>query len=149
MNQPTAGDALRALDPLVGRWSMEARGPDGVAWPAQATSVFEWHPSGAHLIQRTTIALPEAPDSLSIMGCDAATGAYVQLYSDERGASRIYQMSMDDGRWELWRQGDPFPQRFSGSFSHDHNTITGRWEKAEDGITFGLDFTVLYRRLIS
>jgi hypothetical protein len=115
MDQPTASEGLRALEPLVGRWSMEAFGPDG----------------------------------LSIMGCDGATGTYVQLYSDERGVSRIYQMSMDDGRWELWRQGDPFPQRFRGSFSHDHNTISGQWEKAEDGITFGLDFTVVYRRLLS
>ena len=43
MDQPTAEDALKRLEP------------------------------GAHLVQRSTVELPEAPDNMSIMGCDAAT----------------------------------------------------------------------------
>ena len=33
---------------------------------------------GAHLIQRGTAELPEAPDNVSIIGCDAANGTYFQ-----------------------------------------------------------------------
>ena len=29
MDQPTAGEALKRLEPLVGEWILEARPPDG------------------------------------------------------------------------------------------------------------------------
>jgi hypothetical protein len=74
--------------------------------------------------------MPEAPDSVSFIGCDAANGTYVELYSDERNVCRIYQMSSNDGVWKRWRDGEPFPQRFTAQISPDGNTIDGRWEKA-------------------
>ncbi len=73
-------------------------------------------PSGAHLLQRGTAELPQAPDNVSIIGCDAANGTYIQLYSDERGVCRIYEMSIDNGEWKLWREGEPFSQRFTAAF---------------------------------
>ena len=42
-------------------------------------------------------------------------------------------MSIGGGVWKLWREGPPFGQRFTGTFSEDGNTINGRWEIAEDG----------------
>ena len=149
MEQPTAGEALRALEPLVGEWTVEARGPDGQAWPGQGRASFQWHPSGAHLVQRTTIDVPDAPDSTSIIGCDAASGSFVQLYSDERGVCRIYSMRIDGSEWILQRDGDPFPQRFVGKFGDDAGTISGRWEKAEDGSSFAVDFCLTYRKITS
>jgi len=147
MDQPTAKDALRALEPLVGEWTVEARWPSGEAWPGGGTTTFEWHPSGAHLVQRGTVELPEAPDSLSVIGCDGAAGTYVQLYSDERGVCRVYAMGLHDGAWTLRRDGEPFAQRFTGTFSDDGNTITARWEAAEDGEAFTTDFDLVYRRV--
>ena len=128
--------ALRELDPLVGEWTVEATWPNGERWPGGGRVTFEWHDSGAHLVERGTVDLPEAPDNVSIIGCDAANGTYIQLYSDERGVSRIYQMSIGNGVWKLWREGEPFAQRFTGTFSEDGSTITGRWEIAEDGSTY-------------
>jgi hypothetical protein len=52
VEQPTAGQALRALEPLVGEWTVEAKGPDGQAWPGQARASFRWHPSGAQPASR-------------------------------------------------------------------------------------------------
>jgi hypothetical protein len=147
MEQPTAREALAKLEPLVGEWTLEAAWPDGQPWPGGGRSIFEWHESRAHLIERSTVDLPEAPDGISIMGCDAANGTYFQLYSDERGVSRVYEMSIGDREWKLWRTGEPFPQRFFGTISDDENTIEGRWEKAEDGTNFTTDFFLTYRRL--
>ncbi len=76
---------------------------------------FEWHASRAHLLQHGTAELPEAPDNVSIIGCDAANGTYFQLYSDERGVCRVYEMSIGNGEWKLWRQGEPFSQRFTAT----------------------------------
>jgi hypothetical protein len=146
VDQPTAQTALKKLEPLVGAWILEARPPGGEPWHGGGRSTFDWHPSGAHLIQRTTIELPEAPNSLSIMGCDAANGTYFQLYSDDRAVCRVYEMSIGDGEWKLWRQGEPFAQRFVATISEDGSTISGRWEMSEDGMSFRTDFELVYRR---
>jgi hypothetical protein len=146
MDQPTAEDALRRLEPLIGAWDLVGSSPEGEPWPGGGRSTFEWHPSGAHLVQRTVVELPEAPDSICIIGCDAANGTYFQLYSDERGVSRVYEMSIDEGEWKLWRTGDPFAQRFTATFSDDGNAMLGRWEKAEDGTNYEADFDLTYRR---
>ena len=146
MEQATAEEALKRLEPLLGVWAMEAIPPSGEPWPGQARTSFEWHESGAHLIGRSTIEMPEAPDSISIIGCDAANGTYYQLYADERGVCRVYGMSIGAGEWKLWRQGDPFAQRFSASFEDGGETIVGRWEVARDGGEFEIDFDLFYRR---
>jgi hypothetical protein len=146
VNQPTAREALKKLEPLVGDWILEAAPPSGEPWPGGGRSRTEWHPSGAHLIQRTTIELAEAPDSLSVMGCDAENGTYFQLYADDRGVCRVYEMSIGDGEWRLWRHGAPFDQRFVATISDDGNTISGRWEKSQGGTSFTTDFELVYRR---
>jgi hypothetical protein len=147
MDQPTAEQALRKLEPLIGEWSMEAKSASGESWPGSGRIVFEWHDSGAHLVQRGTVDHPEAPNNVSIIGCDAANGTYVQMYSDERGVCRIYKMSISNDEWKLWREGEPFSQRFTGTFSQDGNTITGRWEIAEDGTNYEIDFELILRRV--
>ena len=145
MDQPTADEALRRLEPLVGEWTLEATWPSGERWPGKAT--FEWHDSGAHLVQHASLQHPQAPDNVSIIGCDAANATYFQLYSDERGVCRVCEMSVGDGEWKLWRRGAPFDQRFTGTFSADGNTITGRWEIDEDGNGFATDFDLVFRRV--
>lgn len=147
MDQPTAEQALRRLEPLVGEWLLEAKPPGGEPWPGGGRATFEWHDSRAHLVQRVTVELPEAPDNVSVIGCDAANGTYFQLYSDERGVCRVYEMSIGNGEWKLWREGEPFSQRFTATFSDDGNTITGRWEIAEDGTNYTTDFDLIYRRV--
>jgi hypothetical protein len=149
VDQPTAQGALRALEPLVGEWTIEAKGPDGQAWPGEGRASFQWHPSGAHLVQHVHVDMPQAPDSTSIIGCDAANGSLVQLYSDDRGVCRIYPMRIDGSQWILQRDGDPFAQRFTGKISADARTISGQWEKAEDGAEFALDFYLTYRKISS
>ncbi|MGH2776488.1 MAG: hypothetical protein ACRDJT_13800 [Actinomycetota bacterium] len=93
------------------------------------------------------LELPRRPTTSPIIGCDAANGTYFQLYSDERGVCRVYEMSISNGEWKLWREGEPFSQRFTATLSDDGNTITGRWEIAEDGTTYTTDFDLIFRRL--
>jgi hypothetical protein len=149
MDQPTAGEALRELDVLVGEWTLEARSAGGEPWPGGGRATFVWHDSGAHLVERRSVDMPEAPASVSIIGCDGANGTYFQLYSDERGVCRIYEMSLGNGEWKLWREGAPFSQRFTARISEDGNTITGRWEIAEDSTHYVPDFDLILRRVAS
>jgi hypothetical protein len=73
--------------------------------------------------------------------------AFRQYYFDSRGVRRIYEMTLDDGVWTLWRDSpDPFPQRFTGTFEDDGQTMSGRWEKAPDGTNWEIDFDLIYRK---
>lgn len=146
IDQPTAEEALNRLEPLLGEWTIRASSSHGEPWPGEARASFEWHESRAHLVAGSTADLPSVPSTISIIGCDAANGTYYQLYSDDRGVCRVYEMSIGHGEWRLWRTGDPFPQRFTGRFEDDGRTIVGRWEKAEDGENYQPDFDLIYRK---
>jgi hypothetical protein len=148
MDQPAAQEALLRLQPLVGEWTMEAKwAGSGERWPGGGRVIFEWLDSKSHLMQRATVGHPDAPDNVSVIGCDAANGKYFQLYSDDRGVCRVYEMSIGDGEWRLWRTGEPFSQRFTATFSDGGSTITGLWEIAEDGDKFSPDFEVTLRKI--
>jgi hypothetical protein len=152
MDQPTEETMLRALDRFVGEWTMTAAPPGGPPWPGTARVRFEWLDGGPFLVERWRLDLLEplegTPTSgTSIIGCDEAKRTYVQLYTDDRGVCRVYAMGLRGGEWMLRREGPPFAQRFSGTFSADGTTITGRWELAEDGEDWKTDFDVTYTRV--
>lgn len=72
-------------------------------------------------------------------------------YFDSRGVARIYQMSLMEGVWKLWRDTADlspldFAQRFVGTFSKDGKTFDGRWEICQDGSTWEEDLRITYRR---
>ena len=146
MSESVNTAARERLEALVGEWTLEAIPPGGPPWPGEARVTFEWLQGAPLLIERWQIDMPEAPDGVAVIGCDGMTGTYYQLYTDERDVQRIYQMSLDAGVWKLWRDGPPFAQRFTGTFSEDGRTINGRWEIAEDGTTWRTDFDLIYRR---
>jgi hypothetical protein len=154
--------ALEPLDALVGEWRMEAGPPEGPPWPGEGRLSFGWMNGGKFLVQRWSVDLPEAPNGIAIIGlADAPASAeavaeklaesgapYRQHYFDSRGVHRIYEMTLSDGEWKLWRDSlDPFAQRFTGTFSDDGKTITGAWELAEDGSTWKTDFGVTYTKI--
>ena len=143
MKQPDSGPDMAALDVLVGEWMMEAGPPGGLPWPGDARVTFEWL-ADAFLIERWTVALPEAPDGIAVIGPDQSGEQLVQHYFDSRGVARVYGMNLEGGVWKLWRDGDDFSQRFSGSFSDDGQRIEGRWEIAHDGKTWATDFDLTY-----
>jgi hypothetical protein len=142
-DQPTAEHTVRELEPLVGTWTLEGRAPGGPPWPGDARVTFEWMEGNQLLIGRSTVKMPDAPGSICVIGCDAANGSYTQLYTDERGVCRVYEMSIGDGEWRLWRDGEPFDQRFAGHFSDDGTRIDGRWEKKLSG-AWVPDFDLTY-----
>jgi len=143
---PSAG-ARERLEAFVGEWTMAAGPPGGPPWPGGGRVVFAWLDGTPLMVMRTHVEVPEAPDTVAVIGCDAANGTYFQLYTDDRDVQRIYQMSLRDGVWKLWRDGAPFAQRYTGTFSKDGVTITGRWERALDGKTWETDFDGTYAKI--
>jgi hypothetical protein len=147
MSESTSTAARERLEALVGEWTLEAKPPGGPPWPGGGRATFEWLEGAPLLIQRSHVELPEAPDGISVIGCDGMNDTYYLLYTDERDVQRVYEMSLGDGVWKLRRDGDPFSQRFTGTFSEDGKTIAGRWEIAKDGKTWKTDFDLTYTKV--
>jgi hypothetical protein len=139
--------ALERLDALVGSWSLEGTHPADPSLVVKGREEIEWFEDKQFLLVRSTSEPPEFPDGTLIIGCDGSQDSYSVLYADDRSVFRIYEMSFDGSVWKQWREGaDPFPQRFIGELSDDGNTIEARWEKAEDGTNWSLDFNLVYTK---
>jgi hypothetical protein len=148
MEQSARNPALDRLDALIGKWTMEAGPPGGPLWPGEARVTFEWLEGRTFVIERWSVDLPEAPNGIAVIGADDEPETFRQHYFDSRGVHRVYEMTLADGVWKLWRDApNPFPQRFSGTFSDDGQTISGRWEKAEEGAGWETDFDLVYRKV--
>jgi hypothetical protein len=146
------GDAsLDALEVLVGEWSMTTSSTPDPSNSPRARTRFEWLPGKRFLVQRWEVEHPDAPDGIAIIGVDIAGTGFVQHYFDSRGVARVYEMSFADNVWTLERRASAsapdFSQRFTGTFSDDHNTILGRWEISRDGADWQLDFDLTYTRI--
>ena len=147
MSESTNAAARERLEALVGEWTMEAAPPGGPPWPGGGRVTFQFLEGTPLLLERWQVDMPEAPDGVAVIGCDGMSGTYYQLYTDERDVQRIYEMILTDREWKLWRDGEPFSQRFTGEFSEDGKTIRGRWEIAEDGKSWKTDFDLTYRKV--
>ena len=148
--------ALSRLDALVGEWEIEASIEGQPV--ARSKTKFEWLEGGAFLVQhiRAEPPLPNTPpewvanapqEGTTIMGLDDATETFYMLYADSRGVSRVYQMSLSDGVWKIWRDAPGFNQRFTGAFSDDGNTINSQWEFSKDGANWEIDFNFTYKKI--
>jgi hypothetical protein len=102
-------------------------------------------PGERFLIQRWEVDHPEAPDGLAVIG--ATDDGYVQHYFDSRGVARVYGMSFADGVWKLWRDGDDFSQRFTGTLSDDGERLEGAWEISHDGSSWEHDFDITFTKV--
>ena len=142
---------LERLNPFVGEWDLEVSlpSPSGV----RARAVFEWALDRRFLVQRVEISIPEAPNSIALMGADPGGDAFTQHYYDSRGIIRLYAMTIEDGVWTLQRDSPDFSdlsfwQRYTGTFSANGDTIDGRWEISHDqGATYEKDFDLDYTRV--
>ena len=142
---PQPNPALLRLAPFVGEWEWEAA--VGGQPIGRGRTVFEWLEGGAFLMQHSDAEQAEFPNGTTIIGGDDSTDTYCMLYFDSRVVSRIYQMSLRDGVWTLWRAAPGFLQRFTGTFIGDARTIRGRWEKSGDGVQWEHDFDLTYTKV--
>jgi hypothetical protein len=157
----TAEPALDLLGRLVGTWTTDATHPAYPGVVVQGTAVIEWLEGERFLIHRARTDHPDFPDSISIVGIterdrvdnppgnDAAatTGSRLCMhYFDSRGVFRVYDVSIDDEAWRLWRDAPGFSQRFTGSFADGGDTIAGRWQLCRDDIHWDDDLQITYRR---
>jgi hypothetical protein len=157
-NQST-NPALEQLNCLVGAWTME--GTLGGHQLPRARTTFRWSEEGPFLVQHTDLdrgafdasSLPEdlmaeSPMPVTaVIGLDDSSGQFSMLHADARGVLRVYQMTLEEAVWKIWRSAPGFHQRFVGHFNEDATTITAVWEKSRDGSRWDHDLDVIYTKL--
>jgi hypothetical protein len=135
---------MSGLELLEGDWEFDVR--HEAVGEVRGRHGFHRLYGGPLLESRSTVDHPDFPDSLAVMVPSDDDGGYDMHWFDSRGKYRVYEMSIEDREWRLFRDNpDPFPQRFIGKISADGNTIDGRWERQEDG-AWEVDFEMTYTR---
>jgi hypothetical protein len=139
--------SLAGLSVLVGEWNTSSTHPLYPGAVIQGHVSFEWLEKGAFLVMRSEVKQPGPPSGMAIFGRDESTEEYSMLYFDERGVSRIYGVSLNNGIWKMWRSAPGFSQRFTGIFSADGSSIAGTWELARGASDWQRDLESTYSRL--
>jgi hypothetical protein len=149
MSAPLANPAMAALEFLVGEWDMTLSDASFLPDRNQTIAgrvVVEPIEAGGLLAMRQ-MADPTGPPMASwVIGRDGSQGGYVVLYSDDRGVSRVYQMTVADSTWRIWRDDPEFSQRFEATADDSRNVIVGRWERRSSSGPWEHDFKVTYAR---
>jgi len=151
---------FRQLNRLVGTWTTEATHPALPGVAVHGTAIIEWLEGERFLIHRARTDHPDFPDSISVIGStgrdrvddarsssSAASESGLRMhYYDSRGVFRVYDVSIDDAAWRIWRDASEFSQRFVGTFADGGETIDGRWELCQDDRQWKSDLEITYRR---
>ncbi len=149
MKSPKVNPNLRDLEILVGDWDMELCNasffPDPKATLRGGISV-KLIEGGDYLVVRQGRKGTAPNYATWIVSRDVDSSNYTMLYSDDRGVSRVYEMSFKNGVWKIWRNSPKFSQRFEGKISRDKKVIKARWEKSLNGKKWEHDFDIKYTR---
>ncbi|MCI0714072.1 MAG: hypothetical protein L0154_28205 [Chloroflexi bacterium] len=143
--QPTR--SLNQFRILIGEWDMVGTHPLFTS-PVPGHSSFEWLREDGLLVWHFNWEPGGPPNAISVIGHDDTVDTCTMLYSDERGVARIYQMTLEDGVWKMWRDSPDFSQRMTSTFSSDNNTIVTHGELSRDGMHWEQDLNVTYTRVI-
>ena len=136
--------SLEPFSALVGTWDLEATHPSFPGTVVRGTARFEWLEGERFLLQRSRTDHPEFPDSLIVFGADE--DGVSMNYFDSRGVHRIYEVSLGDGVWRMWRHSHGFSQKFNATLSADGHSIEGLWKLSRDDSTWDDDLAITFRR---
>jgi hypothetical protein len=141
-----SNSALKPLEFLLGEWRTTGSHPERAGRVLSGRTSFQWHEGGAFLIMRTQIGEPEFPDGLAIIGSDNVAGTFTMTYFDERGISRVYDMTVGD-RTVTWSRDDPkFSQSNTITADASSNTLVGKGRMSKDGGAWGDDLSQVFHR---
>jgi hypothetical protein len=133
---------LKPFELLIGEWQTTGSHPYFPDVELHGRVVFEWIEGGAFLQMRSEIDHPKFPDGVAIFGSDDEAGAYYQIYFDERGISRKYDVAITDNQIKWRRDNDHFSQRFTITIGKDRLVSSG--EMSRDGGEWEKDLSLVY-----
>ena len=123
--QPEPSPELRALDRLVGTWT--------VTGGAEGTVTYEWMAGGFFLLQHVELEQFGQPIiGLEVIGhlhpFGEPVGAdVVSRFFDSQGNTLDYVYELTGDTLTIWSGAKGSPAYFEGTFSEDDRTMVGEW----------------------
>jgi hypothetical protein len=144
-------EALRRLEPLVGDWDVtltHAWFLDSLDTEIHGSANVEWY-ADAFLLLRGAFPgrTPEEGGSAwwMVFARNDPQDAFVALYHDDRGVSRVFDMTSEGAEWTLIREDPDFHQRIVMRLGDDH--LDWRAYASEDeGHTWRKDLDYIFQR---
>jgi len=125
--------AMARLNIFVGKWITEGaiyESPTGPTLQLNAVDTYEWMPGGHFLIHHVDGYMgKDEVKAIEIIGYDASAQNYATHSYDNHGSISAYQANLLDRTWTITGESE----RFTGMFSEDGRSLTGRWELSNDG----------------
>ena len=131
---------------LLGRWRLEGTYVgEGGPQPIAGTTTIRWLVKDALAVMRTRMR--GGPMGITaVLGADDANNCYSMQYTDTRGVTRQYVMTLTARRWTLFRRARGFRQRFTGRIAPGGRTIRATWDLSADGRRWVRDLNLVYRK---
>ena len=125
---PQPHPAIRRLDRLVGRWSMEGNLVGSDEKNIRGETIFRWLPRGFFLEQRAHIDFAgQRIDALELIGYDAETDTFPStVYSGFSPDPLPYRWDVRDDRVTITVSYGRLDATFTGSW-HEDGTFSGSW----------------------
>ena len=125
---PQPDPALRRLDRLVGRWSMEGHLVGSDETNIRGETSFRWLPGGFFLEQRARIDFAGLQiDALELIGCDPETDTFPStVYSNFSPDPLPYKWEVEGDVVTITVSHGPLDATFTGSWRED-GTFSGGW----------------------
>jgi hypothetical protein len=139
--------ALKPFGALVGEWQTTGSHPYLPGAVLRGRVSFDWLEGGAFLIMRSEIDEPHVPDGVAIFCSDNVAQKFYMLHFDERGVSRLYDVTMA-GNQLTWSRDEPsFSQRAVITIEDAGNKMISKGEMSRDGAAWEKDLELTYTRI--
>ncbi|MBO0778472.1 MAG: hypothetical protein J2P37_06540 [Ktedonobacteraceae bacterium] len=139
--------ALASFKVLVGEWQTIGSHPYLPGITLHGRTTFDWLFGGAFLIMHSEIDDPNIPSGVAIFGSDDMAKNYFQLYFDERGVSRKYDVTMTGDQLKWWRDEPSFSQRVTIVIEDNGNKMESQGEMSREGAAWEKDLALTYVRV--
>jgi hypothetical protein len=136
--------ALGPLGFLIGQWRTTGTHPLMPGQTLTGRTSFAWHEGGAFILMRSQVDDPRFPDGVAIIGSDDVAGAFAMTYFDERGVSRLMEITVGE-RTLTWRRETPeFSQ--SLTITAEGDTLVSKGRMSERGGPWTDDLSQVFER---
>ncbi len=139
--------ALKPFELLIGEWQTTGSHPYLPGVVLHGRTSFDWIEGGAFLLMRSEIDEPHFPHGIAIFATDDAAKKVVMLHFDERGVSRVYDVTLAGNQLRWWRDEPSFSQRFVMTIEDDGNRMTSKGEMSRDGAAWEKDLELTHIRI--
>jgi hypothetical protein len=154
MSDPTAigskaqmpNPALQKFGFLIGSWRTTGSHPEIAEMSLVGRTSFSWVADGAYLLMRTEVDHSQFPNSIAVIGSDDGQGRFVMAYFDERGVSRLYEVTVGDGAVTWHREDTKLSQSNTITVSAEGDRLISHGRMSQNGGAWGNDLSQVLNR---